>query len=54
MLVPHDRPGLDRDHFGADRHVLFYVDGAVNGVVPDGRVVGAIHYVDLNLNGSFQ
>lgn len=54
MLVLHDRPGLDRDHLGADRHVLFYVDGAVYYMVPDRWIVGAIHDVDLNFNGPFQ
>lgn len=45
-----DRPGLDRDDFVADVLVLFDVDGPVDHLIPDGRVVGPIHHVYLDLH----
>lgn len=54
MLVLHDRPGLDRDYFGPNGHVFFNVDGAVNDVVPNRRIVGPVYDVYLYFDGPLQ
>lgn len=46
------RPGFDRHNFSPDREVLSNVDGSVDHVVPDGRVVRAVHDINLNFDGS--
>lgn len=43
-------PGFNWNDFRSDIHVLFYVDGAVDDMVPDGRVVSPVYHVDLYLN----
>ena len=50
----NNRPGLDRNDFVADILVLFDVDGAVDHLVPDGRVVGPVNHVNLHFNRSGQ
>lgn len=47
-----NRPGLDRHDFSTDREVLPNVDRPVDRVVPNGRVVSAVHDIDLNLDCS--
>ena len=47
-----NRPGLDRNDFIADILVLFDVDGAVDHLVPDGRIVGPVDHVYLHLDRS--
>lgn len=51
-VVLRHRPGLHRHHLRPHREVLPYEDGAVNRVVPHGRVVCAIHNVYLDFHGS--
>lgn len=48
------RPGFDRHNFSPDREILSNVDGSVDHVVPDGRVVSAVHDINLNFDGSRQ
>ena len=44
------RPGLDRGDGLPDGRVLLDVDGPVDDLVPDGRLVGPVHHVDLHLH----
>lgn len=59
-VLPHEqhtdghRPGFDRHDFSPDREVLSNVDGPVDHVVPHGRVVRAVHNIDLYFHGSGQ
>ena len=45
------RPGFDRGDGLADGGVLLDVDGPVDPLVPDRRLVGSVHHVDLDLDG---
>ena len=45
-------PCFDRDDPIADARVLFDVHRPVHDLVPDGRVVGPVHYVDLHFDGA--
>ena len=42
----HGRDGL------ADGRVLLYIDGTVDRPVPDRRLIGPVHHVNLDLNCS--
>ena len=46
------RPRFDRGHGLADGRILLHVNGTVDGPVPDRRLVGPVHHVDLDLNCS--
>jgi hypothetical protein len=54
MLALFHRPCFDRGDGLADRRVLLDVNGAVHGLVPDGRLVRAVDHVDLYLDCSRQ
>ena len=45
-----NRPGFDCHDSVADILVLFDVDWAVDDLVPDGRVVGPVHHVNLDFD----
>lgn len=47
-----NRPGFDRHDFVADILVLFDEDRAVDDLVPDGRIVGPVHHVNLDFDRS--
>lgn len=51
VILGH-RPGLDRHNLSPNREILPYEDRPVNYVIPNGRVVRAIHHVYLDLHGS--
>ena len=50
MHTNENRPGLNGNDFFVDIPVLFDVDGAVDHLVPHGRVVGPVHHVNLHFN----
>ena len=45
-----DRPCFDRGDGLADGRVLLDIDGSVDRLVPHGRLVRAVHHVDLHLH----
>jgi hypothetical protein len=49
-FVSVNRPGFYGNNFCPDGHVLFNVDGPVDHMVPDWRVIGAIDDVYLYLD----
>lgn len=61
-VLPHEqpphtdghRPGFDRHDFSPDREILSYVDGTVDCVVPNRRIVSTIHDIYLYFHGSGQ
>lgn len=46
------RPGLYGHDLPADRHVFFNVYRAVDDMVPHGRIIGAVHHIDLHFDGT--
>ena len=45
-----NRPCFDRGHGLSDGRVFLDIDGAVDGLVPHGGLVGAVNHVDLDLD----
>ena len=50
LLLRKDRPCFDRRDGLADGRVLLDIDGAVDRLVPHGRLVRPVHHVDLHLH----
>lgn len=49
-----NRPGFDRDDFAANGHIFLDIDRPINGMIPNGRIVGPIDHIDLHFDGTRQ
>lgn len=54
LVGQHNRPGLHWDNSCPYWQVFLDVNGAIDGLGPYGRVVGAIHYINLNVHRARQ
>jgi len=47
-----NRPGFDRDDFAANGHIFLDINGPIDSMIPDGRIVGTIDHIDLYFNST--
>lgn len=49
-----NRPGFDRDDFAANGHIFLDINGPIDRMIPDGRIVGPIDHIDLYFDSTRQ